>query len=142
MTRLIFIGNGKAVRRVWGIPNCTHCHLLPGVSNDRDIESQLLSRSLNFIRSSLKSNNRLLNICARLVLRSSGSTVSNTLSVMSQKTNVSRSQLCFSDILYFHPPQSMPLHASTIRDFAIGCSRASYDDLKNYRDIIYELAVN
>ena len=97
----------KAVRRVWGLPYRTHCNLLPGVCGDRAIESQMLSRSLNFIRSSLCSDNDLVRSCARQVCRGSGSPVSNTLSFMCMKTGLSRSMLVFLQLcLFMYPPSA------------------------------------
>ena len=55
-----FISWRKCTRRVWGVPNTTHCDLLPGICSDRGIELQLLSRSLNFVRNAVGSSNKLL----------------------------------------------------------------------------------
>ena len=131
----------KAVRRIWALPNCAHCHLLPGVCDDLDIESQLLSRSLNLIRSSLVSKNSCLVLCARLAFRASGSAVSNTLVHMCELAGVSRHQLCFSNVEYFRTSQPIPNHASTIREFSVGSRMVWGDDLSNYLFIIHELSV-
>ena len=45
-----YIAWPKCVRRVWGIPYRTHCYLLPDICDDRDIETQLLSRSFGFLK--------------------------------------------------------------------------------------------
>ena len=131
-----------AVRRVWRLPNTAHCNLLPGICGGRDIESQLLSRGLNFVRTSLRSGNVLLGACARLAASGSGSTVSSSIAYMCKKLMISKYQLCESNFNFFSSATVVPNAASTIRDFSIGISRVSEEDKNNYKFIIDELAVN
>ena len=80
------------VRKVWGVPRATHTTLLPSLCNDRTPEEQLLSRSLNFVKSALRSADRsnVLYLCARLAHAGSGSAVSNTISCLNHKYGIRR----------------------------------------------------
>ena len=60
-----------ALRRIWNLPNNTHCDLLPLISSQVPIEIQLKCRFLKFYRSLLESDNKLI----RFVPRSSLSAV-------------------------------------------------------------------
>lgn len=127
----------KCVRRVWGIPNTTHCNLLPGICEDRGIEAQLLSRVLNFIRKSVVSCNSLLNCCSQLALRGSFSAVSNTVAKLADELSVSRDLLAWSPYRLFDGPSGSET-AGAIRDFVIarhssaGDDRAAFDDIINF----------
>jgi len=103
----------KCVRRVWGIPNRTHCDLLPGICDDRGIETQLISRTVKFIRSAMQADNLPLNICIQLALSGSNSSVSNSISFISNLFQIPRNAV---------PSVSVPVTASSpitsaIRDF-------------------------
>ena len=70
----------KCVHRVWGIPYRTHCNMVPGICNDRDIMYQLQSRSVKFLKTALSSQIMVLLLCSKLVLYGSRSALSNTTS--------------------------------------------------------------
>jgi len=56
----------KCVRKIWSIPNMTHCNLLPHICDCLPINMQLLSRFGVFFSSCLFSDNILVNICAKM----------------------------------------------------------------------------
>ena len=91
-----FVAWRKCVRRVWGIPYTTHTNLLSAICRDKDIDIQLLSRSINFIRNAVSSSNLLLKLCAGLVIQGSSSSVANTTAALSDNLTVDGNILCFS----------------------------------------------
>ena len=132
----------KCVRRVWGLPNRTHCNLLPGVCNDRDIKFQLLCRSMNFIRKACSTHNEVLRLCPKLVLCGSGSALSNSMSHISDVSGISRHRLCnFGNSRIFPLCGTSPLHG-TIREFAMAKHSARGVDRDNFEEILIELCVN
>ena len=94
----------KCVRRVWEIPYRTHCDLLSGICNDRDIETQLLSRSIKFLKTAMSSRNLVLSLCAKLVMRGSRSPLSNSISYIADKYNVDRHTVARGLTLPIDPP--------------------------------------
>jgi hypothetical protein len=54
------------MRRIWHIPNMTHCNLLSNICGSLPINLQLLSRFGVFFSSCLLSDNLLVNICAKI----------------------------------------------------------------------------
>ena len=129
----------KCVRRVWGLSNMTHCNLLNGITLDRDIEWQLLSRSITFIRSAVSSSNKLLLLCGNLVVQGSSSSVSNTMSKLSDTLSLDRQDIAFSSRCLLGCDRSTSWRTGAIRDFAIARSFAVGDDLNNLNDIIVYL---
>ena len=130
----------RCVRRVWGLPNMTHCRFLPAICLDRDIKSQLLSRSLNFVRTAASSKNSLLNSCCAVALRGSASAVSNTICRLANDFCLTREWIGFSseplpcDTTHVTSPE-----AAVIRDFAIAHHAASGEDKNFMHEIIYQL---
>ena len=117
----------KCVRRVWGISNMTHCNLLPGICHDNDVEFQLLSRSLNFIRNAVISKNLILRRCGELALRGSSSHVSNTVGKLCDDLSVERHFTALpSNLGDAHP--LVCWRTGAIRNFAMGRNSASTED--------------
>lgn len=54
----------KSLRRVWRLPNTTHCYLLPLLSQCLSLEDEISKRSLNFIRECLCNSSRLVSAIA------------------------------------------------------------------------------
>ena len=55
----------SGVRRVWGLPNRTHCALIPLISGRLPLYDEIIKRMLSFIRKCLMSDNELVNFVAR-----------------------------------------------------------------------------
>ena len=73
----------KAIRRLLSLPNTTHCNLLPYICDDIPPNIQLYQRVIAFLNGLSKSRNIVTSLCYRLILNGSGSSVSNTVSVLS-----------------------------------------------------------
>ena len=127
------------MRRVWGIPYRTHNHLLPGICNDRDIEIQLLSRSIKFLKTALSSQNLVLRLCGKLAAAGSRSALSNTVSYICDKFNVSRPTVT-SGLTF--PPVQIGREHGMIRDFAIAKHEARGEDRESLHQILIYLCTD
>ena len=126
----------RCVRRVWGIPSRTHCDLLSGICNDGGVESQLLSRSIKFLETAFCSSNSVLRLCAELVVEGSRSALSNTLSLVCGKLNISRHAATRGPVFPRSPVG--PVHGA-IRDFALARHMARGDERENINTILIAL---
>ncbi len=70
----------KSIRYLLNLPRTTHCALLPLICDDDPISYQMCHRFRNFFRSLMLSGNYITQYCAKLALRGSRSTLSNSLS--------------------------------------------------------------
>ena len=129
----------KCVRRIWGLPYRTHCDLLPDICDDRDIEIQLLTRSVKFLKSASASRNLILSLCSKLVLDGSGSALSNTVSLIADKCKRSRKTIT-ADILFPRVPAD-PVYG-TIRDFAMAMHGARGNERENFNQILIHLCTH
>ena len=55
----------KALRKLWSLPDCSHCKLLPLISNTLPIEISMLHRVFNFYTKAVKSSNKIVSYIAR-----------------------------------------------------------------------------
>ena len=69
----------KSIRRLFGIPNCTHGVLLNHLCDDLPVNIQVYKRFLNFFKSILSSTNVNCKMCDLLVLNGSMSSTGNSL---------------------------------------------------------------
>ena len=58
----------KVIRRLWKLPNLTHCNLLHTINNSLPINIILEKRCAKFIWSSLNSNNKIINSISRTAI--------------------------------------------------------------------------
>ena len=56
----MFVAWRKVVRRIWKVPNTTHCNLLPTINSSLPIEIALEKRCAKFIHSCLNGNNLII----------------------------------------------------------------------------------
>ena len=56
----MFVAWRKVVRRLWKVPNMTHCNLLSTINSSLPIEIALDIRCAEFIHSCLNSNNLII----------------------------------------------------------------------------------
>ena len=117
----------------------THRHLLLGICFDKDIERQLLYRSINFIRSTFTSDNSLFKCSGNLAVRGSSSSVSNTIARLSNELSVDRQVLVNSGNLLFRGPVCE--RTGAIREFAIARHSASSEDREIIDDILRHLGI-
>jgi hypothetical protein len=75
----VWPGGVKCARKLFRIPHRTwsiHVHL---VCDDKDPETQIMSRFIQFMESALRSQNEIVGICARLALNGSRSIIANNI---------------------------------------------------------------
>lgn len=82
----------KAIRHLLNLPYRTHCNLLNVLCQDLPFTNQLCRRYVKFFTSLNDSSNNVVKMCARLALYGSGSTVSNSLSFISNFVDTPRYQ--------------------------------------------------
>jgi len=67
----------KCVRRVWNLPNQTHCIFLNHLYGDVNIDMQLLRRFASFYYCAMHSRNQILSLCAKMCEQSKSIVASN-----------------------------------------------------------------
>ena len=70
-----------AWRKVWKLPNLTHCNLLPVITNCLPLNIILEKRLLKFIWSIINSENRIVNNVFKFALNNRRSVLSKTLDI-------------------------------------------------------------
>lgn len=75
----------KCMRRIWDLPNRTHCDLLHVIADDLPIEVQLHKRFMHFMHGVLNSKNYCVRLSGRLALNGSRSTACNSLTYISDR---------------------------------------------------------
>ncbi len=80
----------KTIRRLWKLPNTTHCNLLPSINDSLPIEITLEKRCIKFIWSSLNSKNSIVKNIALSAISSSFSTFGDNYRYLSYKYNIGR----------------------------------------------------
>lgn len=84
----------KAIRKLFGLPDHTHCNLLPSIAECMPIQVQLINRMTRFISSCLSDNNRTVQLLSQLALRGSGSNMSKSINFIMSKYRMD--PLCFT----------------------------------------------
>ena len=120
----------------WHLPSTTHCHLLPGICINHDIEHQLLQRQLNFIRSCIESNNSIVRLAIKKSMYGSLSPVSNSIALLRDRFNISN-QFFTSNRGSLPSSASVPDIAISIREFSIAHHKASFIDKQNIYTLLY-----
>ena len=120
----------KAIRRLLSLPNTTHCNLLPYICDDIPPNIQLYQRVISFVNGLSKSRNVVTSLCYRLIVNGSGSSVSNTISVLSSMWCVPRSNV--SNI----KKRSYPIQVPTSIDNRLAITGSVI------RDILHMLYIN
>ena len=83
----------KALRRLLMLSPRAHCALMPAIVGDAPPHVQLHRRSLKFLSRAVRSANKLVATCARLMLAGSGSSVSRSLSFLCTEYGIDRTDL-------------------------------------------------
>ena len=83
----------KSIRKLFNLPNTTHCNLLCHICHDIPIEHQLFARVQKFFVKLGNSDNSVLNLCFKSALNGSMSKVSNTLNHMSYLLKESKTSI-------------------------------------------------
>jgi len=139
----------KAIRKIFNLPNRTHCDLLPYICDDDLPAVQLYFRIISFCRSLVNSSNEISRICYNLAISGSGSAVSNNMSVVSSFYAVPREYIykitrnC-SAVNVVHTESNI-IKASIIRDLLyMRCNNKYYvhnEQLLSAEEIEYMLVL-
>ena len=78
----------KATRKVWKLPNLTHCHLLPVITNCLPLNIILEKRLLKFIWSIINSKNRIVNNVFKFVLNNRRSVLGKIIRYLAFKYKI------------------------------------------------------
>ena len=109
----------SAIRKLFDIPYRTHCDLLPYICDDCPPNEQLYFRVIYPCKSLANTDNNLPIICYAHAVSGSGSSVSNTISVISSRWAVPRKDICNitrSQLSIHNDNPDNVISASIIRD--------------------------
>lgn len=65
----------KCIRRIWGVPNTTHCRYIPHLYGGFNIDIQIVCRFIAFLYGAYHSDNVIVSFCAKMCGVRSNSTV-------------------------------------------------------------------
>jgi hypothetical protein len=99
MSRL-FVTWRKCIRTILNLPPRTHSNLLHLICNDVVIETQIYLRFVKFFKSVIFSPNEIVFRCAMLALHGSRSSISNSLSLISNVCNTSRLNIAHGNCIF------------------------------------------
>jgi hypothetical protein len=80
----------KAIRKIFDVPNRTHCDLLPIIADCKHIETQLLCRMVKFIYGAVSSQNLCLNMMINIAMKGSLSPKADSFNHLLCKSNITR----------------------------------------------------
>ena len=80
----------KAIRKLFDIPNRTHCDLLPIIADCKHIETQLLCRLVKFICGAISSQNLHLNMLIDIAMNGSLSPMADSFNHLLSKSKITR----------------------------------------------------
>ena len=107
---------------MFDLPYRTHCDLLPYICDDCPPNEQLYFRVISLCKSLANTDNNLSRICYAQAVSGSGSSVSNTISVISSRWAVPRKDICnitrSQPSIHNNNPDNV-IHASIIRDLLL-----------------------
>ena len=103
---------------MYKLPNMTHCNLLHHICIDKPVNDQLYKRFINFIKQLYQSENALSKLCYKLAVNGSGSSLSNSMNVISSHYNIPKNTLTLYKqcILHNIPSSENIVNANIIRD--------------------------
>ena len=84
----------KCIRKLFFIPQTTHCQLLHQICNDLPVNVQLYKRFIKFILKALESTNECIKICAMSALNGSCTSSSNNINFIAQCLSMNKYELC------------------------------------------------
>ena len=140
----------KSIRRLCAVNYRTHNHLLHYMCHDIPVDAQLHKRFLKFFHTAVNSSNVYTSLCARLALDGSNSSVSNSLTFITNKYKLAKYQLTSLSVykvLNHVMPVNNVTHASTagaILDFIQlrDDSSINVEDKFGVNDILLELCTS
>ena len=123
-TETFYVAWRKCIRRLLGVPNTTHCRLLPLILGDLPVQQQLHCRFTKFFSSCLRSDNSLIRLCSTLALNGSQSSVGNSITYLCETYDLIRD--AWPQRLKIQP-EARDTTSAAIRDF-IALRDASHDE--------------
>ncbi len=90
----------KSIRYLLNIPRTTHCSMLNYICDDIPVFTQLCNRFIKFLRSLQNSKNPLINTCYKLIILGSQSSVSNSVSIVTEYLNCDRGRTAFANTVH------------------------------------------
>jgi len=136
----------KCVRLLFGVSNRTHCHLLPYMCNDLPVDVQLHTRFLKFFHTAVNSDNMYTKLCAKLAREGSNSSVSKSLTFITQQYRIVKSKLEFmqwSTVANYLQPQRNEMYqavSGAIIDFLM--MKSHYSTPKNSNAELEEIILH
>ena len=118
----------KAMRKVWKLPNLTHCNLLPVITNCLPLNIILEKRLLKFIWSIINSENRIVNNVFKFALNNRRSVLGKNFRYLAFKYKITCSywyknwsyiNSCISDFVSNSYNQDVFIVGCTIRELCI-----------------------
>ena len=118
----------KAMRKVWKLPNLTHCNLLPVITNCLPLNIILEKRLLKFIWSIINSENRIVNNVFKFALNNRRSVLGKNFRYLAFKYKIKCSywyknwsyiNSCISDFVSNSYNQDVFIVGCTIRELCI-----------------------
>ena len=107
----------KGIRKLLRLPNTCHSNLLHLICDDMPLMDQLYARSVSFMRGLNASANHLTRLCYNIIINGSGSSVSNTLSILRERYRVTRQDICRINVTNYIPHViEDEIMASMVRD--------------------------
>ena len=80
----------KGIRTLLNLPVRTHSRYIPLIIEDLPVEYQLYKRFLKFVHNLIKSENKCISLCARLMFNGSSSAASNNVNLICDKLKCSK----------------------------------------------------
>ena len=116
------------IRKLLRLPLRTHSKYLPLICDDLPIDVQLFKRLNKFLNKALCSSNGCVKTCGHLAINGSGSSVSESINVVSQSMN------CNRNLLYGQPSVfSSNVHSYIHRIYIA----PDYFCVGNIKDLLY-----
>ena len=84
----------KGIRKLFNLPVCTHCNMVPLLANCLPIQIQIMIRLVRFMQSCLKCNNTSLKMLSNLALQGSGSYMSKSFNYILSKLKFDAITFC------------------------------------------------
>lgn len=150
-TNKLYVTWRKAVRRILSLPYSTHCELLSYICNDIPLLEQLLKRVINFTKSARSSKNTITNMCYKLALNGSGSSMSNNITFLADYFRTNRYDVHTVNVYEFDDVKTynneMAVRASVIRDMLHVLHNSRYGnnfifDVDEIKFLLNELCTN
>lgn len=128
----MFTAWNKAIRRIWNLPNITHCNLLPYLSNSMNVRDQLICRFVKMFLVMYNSENPIMSYMAKRATVSSSGFIGRNLIYVKDLLNVNVAELSSINI--------KTLLAESYKSASEKCNATLIKELCAIRDGDYELS--